>query len=54
MLDSGESIMDTLKVMHKKGMKRVAAVKNVQLVGMLTEDATKKVGVPVKTRVSGE
>jgi CBS domain-containing protein len=53
MLDSGESIIDALKVMQKKGMKRVAAVKNGHLVGMLTEDlAMKKAGVPVKTRVS--
>jgi sugar-specific transcriptional regulator TrmB/CBS domain-containing protein len=52
-LDSGESIMHALKVMREKGMKRVAAVKNGQLVGMLTEDlAMKKAGVPVKTRVS--
>jgi len=52
MLDSGESIMYALKVMREKGMKRVAVVKNGQLVGMLTEDlALKKAGVPVKTRV---
>ena len=37
----------------EKGMKRVAMVKNGQLVGMLTEDlAMKKASVPVKTRVS--
>jgi sugar-specific transcriptional regulator TrmB/CBS domain-containing protein len=53
MLDSGESMMHALKVMHEKGMKRVAVVKNGQLVGMLTEDlAVKNAGVPVKTRVS--
>jgi sugar-specific transcriptional regulator TrmB/CBS domain-containing protein len=53
MLDSGESMMHALKVMREKGMKRVAVVKNGQLVGMLTEDlAMKKAGAPVKTRVS--
>jgi sugar-specific transcriptional regulator TrmB/CBS domain-containing protein len=53
MLDSGESIMHALKVMRKKGMERVAVVKNGQLVGMLTEDlAMKKAGVPAKTSVS--
>ena len=51
MLDSDESITHALKVMREKGLQRVAAVKNGQLVGMLTEDlAIKKVGVPVKTR----
>ena len=53
MLDSGESMIHALKVMHEKGMKRVAVVKNGELVGMLTEDlAVKNAGVPVKTRVS--
>jgi sugar-specific transcriptional regulator TrmB/CBS domain-containing protein len=51
-LYGGESIMHALNVMREKGMKRVAVVKNGQLVGMLTEDvAAKKVGVPVKPRV---
>ena len=48
MLDSGESIADALKVMHNKGMKRVAVVKNGHLVGMLTEDLDKKAGASVK------
>jgi CBS domain-containing protein len=52
-LDSGETIMHALKVMREKGMKRVAVVKNGQLVGMLTEDlAMEKADLPVKTRVS--
>ncbi|MBN1244188.1 CBS domain-containing protein [Candidatus Bathyarchaeota archaeon] len=52
MLDSTESIIHALKAMREKGMKRVAVVKNGQLVGMLTEDlARKQAGVPVKTRV---
>ncbi len=53
LLDSGESIMHALNVMREKGMKRVAVVKNGQLVGMLTEDlATKKARVSAKPRVS--
>jgi CBS domain-containing protein len=36
MLNSGESVMHALKVMHEKGMKRAAVVQNGQLVGMLT------------------
>jgi sugar-specific transcriptional regulator TrmB/CBS domain-containing protein len=52
-LDSGESITDALKVMREKGIKRIAVIKNGQLVGILTEDmAAKKAGLPVKTRVS--
>jgi sugar-specific transcriptional regulator TrmB/CBS domain-containing protein len=53
MLDRSESIMYALRVMREKGMKRVAVVKNGQLVGMLTEDLViKKAGVPVKTPVT--
>jgi sugar-specific transcriptional regulator TrmB/CBS domain-containing protein len=37
-LDSGESITDALKTMREKGLKRIAVIKNGQLVGMLTED----------------
>jgi sugar-specific transcriptional regulator TrmB/CBS domain-containing protein len=51
-LDRSESIMYALRVMREKGMKRVAVVKNGQLVGMLTEDLVmKKAGVPLKTPV---
>lgn len=49
MLDSDESITSALKLMREKGMKRVAVVKNGQLVGMLTEDLAKKEIVPMKT-----
>ena len=53
MLDSGESISYALEMMRQKGMKRVAMVKNGQLVGMLTEDLVmKKASLPVKTCVS--
>jgi len=48
-LDSDESITSALKLMREKGMKRVAVVKNGQLVGMLTEDLAKKEIVPMKT-----
>jgi CBS domain-containing protein len=37
-LDSGESITNALKTMREKGLKRIAVIKNGQLVGMLTED----------------
>ncbi len=53
MLDGGESIMYALKVMREKGMKRIAMVKNAQLIGMLTEDlAMRKAGLSIKARVS--
>jgi sugar-specific transcriptional regulator TrmB/predicted transcriptional regulator len=42
MLAKGESIMQALEMMRKKKMKRVAMVKDGQLVGMLTEEAAKK------------
>jgi hypothetical protein len=38
--------------MTEKGMKRVAVVKNGQLVGMLTEELAKKASAPVETSVS--
>jgi CBS domain-containing protein len=37
-LDSGESITNALKTMREKELKRIAVVKNGQLVGMLTEN----------------
>ncbi len=48
-LKNGESMMHALKVMSKKGMKRVAIVKKGQLVGMLTTDLDKKANTPLKT-----
>lgn len=41
-LDRGESIMNAMQIMREKGMKRIAMVKNGQLVGMLTEEAQQK------------
>jgi CBS domain-containing protein len=37
-LDRGESIINAMRIMREKGMKRIAMVKNGQLVGMLTEE----------------
>jgi sugar-specific transcriptional regulator TrmB/CBS domain-containing protein len=48
MLEDGESITDALKVMHKKRMRRVAVVKNGQLVGMLTDSLQRKHVCPEK------
>jgi sugar-specific transcriptional regulator TrmB/CBS domain-containing protein len=42
MLANGESVMNAVKVMHEKGMKRAAVVKNGQLVAMLTENHARK------------
>jgi CBS domain-containing protein len=51
-LDSGESIIDALKTMREKGTKRIAVIKNGQLVSMLTEDhALRKADTHIKTRV---
>jgi sugar-specific transcriptional regulator TrmB/CBS domain-containing protein len=47
MLDQGESIVNAMKLMKEKGMKRIVMVKNNQLVGMLTENVAKK-KTPVK------
>jgi CBS domain-containing protein len=52
MLESGESMIYALKAMRERGLRRVAVVKNEQLVGMLTDDLAVKTGMPVKTRVS--
>jgi len=41
-LEEGEPITNALKVMHKKRMKRVAVVKNGQLVGMLSDSLQRK------------
>ena len=41
-LDSGGSVTDALKTMRGKGLKRIAVIKNGQLVGMLTEAALGK------------
>ena len=48
MLEDGESITDALKVMHKKRMRRVAVIKNGQIVGMLTDSLQRKHVCPEK------
>ncbi len=48
-LDEAESMINAMKVMREKGMKRAAMVKNGQLVGMLTEEAAKKAALQVQT-----
>ena len=53
MMDKGETIINALKIMREKGMKRIAMVKNGQLVGMLTAEATKeKTPLQVNTPVT--
>ena len=44
-LGADESIMQAVKVMREKGMKRAAMIKNGRLVAMLTEDLAKKMSV---------
>jgi predicted transcriptional regulator len=52
-LDETESVTNALKIMHEKGATRIAAVKNGQLVGMLTEKAiSAKEDLAVRPRVS--
>ncbi len=51
-LDSSESVTNALKIMREKGLKRIAVIKNGQLVGMLTENlASRKAGMPAEVRV---
>jgi sugar-specific transcriptional regulator TrmB len=48
-LDKAESMINAMQVMREKKMKRAAMVKNGQLVGMLTEETTKKAAIPIQT-----
>ncbi len=41
-LEGDQSMITAMKIMSEKGYKRAAMVKNGQLIGMLTEEATKK------------
>ncbi len=52
MLDGNESMIDAMKIMSEKGFKRAAVVKNGQLIGMLTEEAAKKVSLQTKTNAT--
>ena len=44
-------MINAMQVMREKGMKRAAMVKNGQLVGMLTEEAAKKLRWQLKQRL---
>jgi sugar-specific transcriptional regulator TrmB/CBS domain-containing protein len=50
-LDSGESMINAMQIMREKGMKRIAMVKNGQLVGMLTEEPQRK-RAPVEVKAA--
>lgn len=47
-LEGDESMLTGMKIMHTKKLKRAAMVKNGQLIGMLTEEAAKKVSLQKK------
>ncbi len=47
-LNADESMITAMKIMNEKGFKRAAMVKEGQLIGMLTEEATKKAALKVK------
>ena len=47
-LEGDESMITAMKIMTERGFKRAAMVKNGQLIGMLTEEAAKKVALQIK------
>jgi len=47
-LGSRETMTDALRIMREKGMKRIAVVKNGQLLGMLTQQVSLKESEPMK------
>jgi sugar-specific transcriptional regulator TrmB/CBS domain-containing protein len=47
-LGGDESMITAMKLMGERGFKRAAMVKNGQLIGMLTDEATKKVALQIK------
>jgi len=52
-LSSGKSMTDALKTMREKGTKRIAVIKDGQLLGMLTQDiASVKSSLTSKTHAS--
>jgi sugar-specific transcriptional regulator TrmB/CBS domain-containing protein len=52
-MDNGESIIEALRVMREKQMRRIAMVKNGQLVGMLTEESLKrKAAIQINTPIA--
>jgi CBS domain-containing protein len=50
-LQGDETIISAIKLMSEKGFKRVAMVKNGQLIGMLTEEAAKRAALQMKASV---
>ncbi len=48
LLSENESMITAMKIMGERGFKRVAVVKNGQLIGMLTEETAKKTTLQVK------
>lgn len=51
-LQGDESMMTAMKIMGEKGIKRAAMVKNGHLIGMLTEDITKRAAMQVESPVT--
>ena len=51
-LSKGQTMTDALKIIREKGTKRIAVVKDGQLVGMLTQDLTMRRVNPSKTRAT--
>jgi len=49
-IDGGEPMADAQRIMREKGMKRMAVISKGKLVGMLTEEQSKKIHVPLRTR----
>jgi sugar-specific transcriptional regulator TrmB/CBS domain-containing protein len=51
-LNAGQTMTDALKIIRDKGTKRIAVVKDGQLMGMLTQDLALRTIAPAKTRVT--
>ena len=51
-LGKGQTMTDALKIIREKGTKRIAVVKDGQLVGMLTQDLAMRMDIPSKMRVT--
>jgi len=49
-IDGGEPMADAQRIMREKGVKRMAVISKGKLVGMLTEEQSKKIHVPLRTR----
>jgi sugar-specific transcriptional regulator TrmB len=47
-LENDQSMINVMKIMSEKSIKRAAMVKNGQLIGMLTEEAAKKAKLKIK------